>query len=95
MDALAMQLLPGQIALNLSHVRIHDGDYVRRGSSQRPRLEVVEIAGVVQRLRDLKTVIVEDAKYRARHPADVVDRIILKIESAAAARSRAYPSPSG
>ena len=60
----------------------------------RPRISVSEIDNVIARLRDLKTVIVSDPNYANRHPLDVIDRIILRIEDAAAAQRRTYPKKS-
>jgi hypothetical protein len=56
----------------------------------RPRIQVADIAGLVGRLQELKTLLVADDTHKISRPGDVIDQVILKIEDAAAAQRRTY-----
>ncbi len=97
-----MQVLPDAVVINISpsQTRIFkDAKYADcfRGvsldaqGSRRPRIPVNEIPGLIERLGQLREIIVDDPEYQNQQPADVIDQIVLKIRDAAAAQRRAYP----
>src|SRR5580704_2450274 len=58
----------------------------------RPRIPVSKIRGLIKKLQELQTVISKDPAYENRHPVEIIDRIILNIEDAAAVQARTYPA---
>jgi hypothetical protein len=96
-----MQVLKNAVIINASPSQrelLRDPKYRARiqgampdqGNWSRPHIPVSEIAGLIQRLQELKPVIMTDPDYSGRKPSEVIDRIILNIEDAAAAQRRAY-----
>jgi hypothetical protein len=99
-----MQVLPDAVILNLSRAQREmirnpkHSDYMAGmelpDGHRRLRVNVADIPAMVQRLRALRAVIADDSEYAKRHPHQVIDRIILKLEDGAAAQGRAYPADS-
>jgi hypothetical protein len=99
-----MQVLPDAIIINASPsqrrmlrdpaYRQYTAGLINPDGTSRPRIQITEIAEVVSRLAELKNIIVTDPAYSKRRPIDVIDRIILAIEDAAAVQKRTYPRKS-
>jgi hypothetical protein len=97
-----MQVLPDIVIINASpsqkellrnpkHRQYIKGMIIDLDNWNRPRIPVAEIPDLIERLRELQSVISDDPEYSDRQPKDVIERIILNIEDAAAAQLRAYP----
>jgi hypothetical protein len=98
-----MQVLPDAIIINASrsqkgilsdpkYSEYVEGMILNLKKWDRPRIPVSRIPALIKRLRNLQTLIVKDPGYSKRRPAEVIERIILNIEDAAAVQARTYPS---
>jgi hypothetical protein len=96
-----MQVLPDAVIINVSpsqkeilrnpkHRQYITGMVIDLDNWNRPRIPVNVIDGLVASLKELQGKIADDPEYAKRQPAKVIERIILRIEDAAAAQRRAY-----
>jgi hypothetical protein len=93
-DAVIINLSPPQrqIVRDPAFASCFIGISLDAHGSRRPRIPVSEIAGLVSRLRELKTTVGSNPVYQQGDPEKVIDQIILKLEDAAAAQRRVHPA---
>ena len=94
-DAVIINLSPSQkrIFRDSNYSAYFEGAVFGENAEGRPRIPINRIEGLVERLHELKLVILTDPNYREGNPTRVIDQIILKVQSAHAAQQRTYGLP--